>query len=149
MRERWARRIVLLTGLLVVLLAAVFARVQNLGVAHTPSAELPVAPVLAPESVAAGRLIYEQQSCARCHSIAGEGHPRNPLDGVGVRREAAELRDWITGAETLRGALAPSTLELKQAYGELPDAALEDLVSYLRSLRRLHSGPGGPGGARE
>ena len=39
-----------------------------------------------------------QQACARCHSIAGKGNPRRPLDGVGARRNAAELRDWNIGA---------------------------------------------------
>src|SRR5688572_9788233 len=43
-----------------------------------------------------GRLVYVTHDCASCHAIAGRGNPRHPLDGVGTRRSAEELRQYVT-----------------------------------------------------
>lgn len=143
MREQWARRIALFTGLLVLLLGFVFAVIQN--PIETPGAtkswervlpaELPESVALNPERIEAGREVYRQQTCARCHSIAGEGNSRNPLDKVGARRSAEELRDYITGADTLQGVLPERVFKLKHAYGALPDDDIKAVVIYMQSLR--------------
>lgn len=137
MREQWARRIALLTGLLVLLLAATFAHLQNpRRIPDTaPSRQQPPAfPVPDPQRIAAGHRIYRQQRCARCHSIAGEGNPRNPLDGVGARRSTAELHDWIIGADALHGEIPAHIFQLKQVYKDLPHDDLDALVIYLQTL---------------
>jgi len=143
MREKWARRIAFLTGQLVLLLAVAFALIQNPleppdtteSRAQAPPTELLESVALDPERIEAGRQVYGQQTCARCHSINGEGNPRNPLDGVGARRTAQELRDWITGADALQGALPERAFKLKQAYRELSGDDLDALIIYLQSLR--------------
>jgi mono/diheme cytochrome c family protein len=142
MREQWARRIARLTGQLVLLLAATFAIIQN--PIETPdTAESRQAPpskrlksiVLDPKRINAGRQVYKQQTCARCHSITGKGNLRNPLDGVGARRSAKELRDWSIGADALQRELPERAFKLKQAHRELPGDDLDALVIYLQSLR--------------
>ncbi len=113
MREIWARRIVLLTALLVGLLAILFSYIQNPSSPTATTNRNTQAPATAltqnvvPTSprIAAGWQIYQHQGCARCHAIAGEGNPRNPLDGVGEKHSAAELRDFILGADALQGVL--------------------------------------------
>ena len=94
MREKWARTIALLTGALVVLLAGIFAHFQSpvktLDTTESKkTALLRETLALDPKRIAAGRRVYQQQTCARYHSIAGEGNPRNSLDGVGARRTRA------------------------------------------------------------
>lgn len=141
MREKWARLIALFTGLLVLLLAITFALLQNPREipATTPGRQQasPIPPPASstpdPQRIAIGRRVYQQQSCARCHSIAAEGNPRNPLDGVGSRRSNAELRDWIIGAEALQGEIPPRAFQLKQVYRELPSDELDALVIYLQA----------------
>ena len=143
MREQWARRIALLTGQLVLLLAVTFAVIQNpIETPDTTERREPASPTdllesiaLDPERIETGRQVYKQQTCARCHSIAGEGNPRNPLDDVGARRTAEELRAWITGADALQGALPGRAFKLKRAYRELSDDDLDALVIYMQSLR--------------
>jgi cytochrome c553 len=148
MREQWARRIALLTGLLVLLFAITFAVIQNPPIEseHTNSeitevekkttpAEL-VEPIhLDAKRVEAGRQIYKQQGCARCHSINGEGNPRYPLDNVGIKHSAEALHDWITGADTLQTLIPERVFKLKQTYRTLLNEDLEDLTIYLQSLR--------------
>ena len=132
MREKWARRIVLLTALIVLLLAFVFARIQNPG--QVSSTERKPSVVLDSKRIETGRQIYQQQGCGFCHSIAGQGNPRNPLDGVGTKRSASELRDFITGADTLQGVLTTSIRKMKQRYIELSADELDALVIYMKSL---------------
>ncbi|MDX2475847.1 MAG: cytochrome c [Gammaproteobacteria bacterium] len=129
MREKWARQIALLTGLLALLLAATFALIQNPtettviteSRGQPPASKQQDVVALDPKRIEAGLQIYKQQTCSRCHSIAGQGNPRNPLDGVGTRRTALELRDWIIGADVLQA--------------ELPDDDLDALIIYMQSLR--------------
>jgi len=149
----------MLAGGLVVLLSIVFASYQNLPrrepvaappvtlpdttteQARTPAAtsvrvpepvpgvpaEKPVA--AAPSLVKLGQEIYIEQACARCHSIAGRGSDRSPLDGVGARLSEAEIRAWLTPSEEAKGFRA------RHADVELTVAQRDALVAYLRSLR--------------
>ena len=142
MREKWARRIVLFTGLLVLLLAAAFAFNQNPtapvsaeNMKQTASSNKTDTVSLDSKHIADGPLIYKQQTCARCHAIAGQGNPRNSLDGIGAKYTASELRDRITGADRLLGVFPAHVLKLKQKYRELSEDDLEALIIYMQSLR--------------
>ena len=134
MREIWARRIVLLTALIVLLLAFVFARIQNPDKEQVSSSEHKPTVVLNSKAIERGRQIYEQQGCGSCHFIDGKGNPRNPLDGVGTKHSASELRDFITGADTLQSVLTTSIRKMKQRYRELSADELAALVIYMQSL---------------
>ena len=137
MRERLARGVAFLAAALLVLLALAFARAQNPaprapGAAGAPAAaELPRDRAL----VEAGRAVYQAQGCARCHSIAGSGNPRYPLDGVGARLGPADLRNRIVGAGELEHRLPAGVLRAKQAYRKLPRRDLDALVAFLETLR--------------
>lgn len=143
MREKWARRIAFLTGLLVMLLAIMFATIQNPEKisASTKSDEQSQAIEakkvisLDIELIETGRQIFKQKNCFRCHSIAGAGNPRYPLDGVGASYNTNELRDWIIGADNVRDMLPAHVFKLKQSYSELSDDDLKSLIEYLQSLR--------------
>lgn len=136
MREIIARAVCLLTVTVVLALAHLFAE------RHNPRGRPPVTEqavrriadqVPSPEG-AAGREVYNAQNCSSCHAIAGEGNPRNPLDDVGARRSAVELREWITGTGSATGRLSPAVIRRKQRYQELPEAELQALVAFLASL---------------
>ncbi|MBE9535147.1 MAG: cytochrome c [Proteobacteria bacterium] len=146
MREQWARNIALLTGVLVVVLAMMFAIIQNPsepapGTAGETSGRTYPSAVLSEPDVekqvlmAAGRRVFEAQRCARCHSIAGEGNPRNPLDGVGERRTVEAIRQWILAPAELKDQLPARSFQAKQAYRNQPPEDLDALVAYLQSLR--------------
>lgn len=143
MREKWARRIAFLTSFLILVLAVIFSLIQNPTISTSvadesteiPSVNIRGSVVLNPEHIEAGRQIYKQQSCARCHSIAGKGNPRYPLDSASVKHSAGELRNWIIGEDTLRGSVPEYILKLKNKYRKLSDHDLDTLVIYLQSLR--------------
>lgn len=135
MREMWARRIAMLTGGLVVLLAVVFARIQNPS-HNQPMASLPVpvvkpaAPQTPPSLIEAGQQVYAEQACARCHSIVGRGGARSVLDGVGARLSEEEIRAWITPH-----AKAAKGFQARHADIRLKVTQRDALVAYLRSLQ--------------
>lgn len=126
MRERWAIGLALLTGLLVILASAALAAVKN--------PQSAPAPAPAQSDPGRGRAVFEAQDCQRCHSVAGQGSPRSPLDDVGARYSRAELRDWVTGAEVIAEELSPRALRAKQAYATLPADDLDALLDYLAAL---------------
>lgn len=156
MREIIARIISVLTLVMVVALSLLFASAHNRddriaiapsGPAPAPAArELitePVPPVTPAEPVqgaspmdsARGRAVYERQNCATCHSIAGEGNPRYPLDGVGANWNAREMEDWITGQGDAADVLPSAIVKRKQRYQKLARDDMDALVSYLSGLK--------------
>ena len=143
MREKWALRIVLHTALIVLFLAFIFARIHNPSqVTDTvkksepsPSSILSQPDALELKRIEKGKQIYMQQSCSLCHSISGQGNPRNPLDGIGAKHTSSELRNFITGADTLKGVLPEGVRKMKQGYRKLSDDELDALVIYMQSLK--------------
>lgn len=136
MREMWARRIVALTTLLVIGLAAAFAVLQNPGIPRIAPASIEGA---AP--VAVGRTIYNAQGCARCHAIAGQGGSRHALDGVADRRTPGELLDWAIGNPAVKDRMASFIYGAKQGYQELSQADREALTVFLSTLHRAGASP--------
>lgn len=139
MRERWAMGLALATSVIVLVLAAVFAIILNRQrdedfVADTVPASVDAAPAVQ-EQIARGREVFARQNCSGCHSVAGEGSPRSPLDGVGNRRARGELRDWVVADESVRAELSPRAVAAKQRYAELSSADMDALLTYLGSLR--------------
>lgn len=80
-----------------------------------------------------GESIYRTLGCGSCHKIFGNGATYGPsLDGVGSRRTAAWLQDYLVdprpgvGTKPYRVAM-PS-------YGGLSTEERDALVAYLRAL---------------
>ena len=148
MREKWARRIAVLTGLLVLALAIVFAISQNptgqppqtRTISAEPAVRTPAPPARGEIAAAdqalieSGKRVYAEQGCARCHSIAGRGSDRSPLDGVGARLSAEELKSWIVTPKEQAPQTAGS-FRARHANRNLARPELDALVTYLRSLR--------------
>ncbi len=64
-----------------------------LALSGMPTSPLP--PVRTPGRVKKGEQLYGAQKCQICHAIAGKGNKNNPLDKVGAKLTAAEIREWI------------------------------------------------------
>lgn len=133
MRKLWARRLALFTGALVLMLSAAFAAVLNPEPVEASAAT--AASGAPPEAgLATGRKVFEKQGCMQCHSIAGEGSPRSPLDGVGSRLPVAEIRQFVIADPDVEDDLSPRVVKAKRVYAELPEAELQALVDYLSTL---------------
>jgi mono/diheme cytochrome c family protein len=87
------------------------------------------------KKIAAGRRIYAGEKCAECHLIAGHGNSRFPLDGVGARLSAADLRRWFTHTEEMENAQPKRpAIRMSSRKYRFSDEELSALVAYLQSL---------------
>jgi hypothetical protein len=64
------------------------------------------------------------------YSIAGVGNRRSPLDDVGDRLSAEDVRKWIVEPQTMKPGVT------KRAYDKLPPGELDALVASVMSLTR-------------
>ena len=83
-----------------------------------------------------GQEVYTAQKCSLCHQIAGKGNKASPLDGVGKKLSADEIRQWIVDPVAM-AAKAKSTKKppMQNKYGKLPAADIDALVAYMQSLK--------------
>jgi mono/diheme cytochrome c family protein len=87
------------------------------------------------DAVKKGMQVYAAQKCSVCHSIAGQGSKRNPLDGVGKKLSAEDTKQWIVdpvGMAKKAGSTKKPPMQNK--YGKLPAADIDALVAYMQSL---------------
>ena len=97
----------------------------------------------APPSVAAGQVahigaagldrgakVYAAQKCSRCHSLDGKDTKKRPLDAIGTRITAEEIRLWIVDPLDMAKKTEPPHKATMKAY-KLPKEDIEALVAFL------------------
>ena len=82
----------------------------------------------------AGAKVYATLKCSICHSIAGAGNKKLPLDGVGAKLTDDQIREWIlTPMEAAKKVNSTAKPPMKP-YTALPKPDLDALVGYMKSL---------------
>ena len=82
-----------------------------------------------------GEKIFVDQKCTLCHSVAGKGNVKGPLDDVGSRLSQADIRAWIVDAKEMTAKTkAPRKPEMK-AY-TLPKDDVDALVAYMSTMKK-------------
>ena len=106
-----------------------------LGVTVAMATALPAAAQDAAQ-IKRGQEVYTAQKCQMCHSIAGKGSKSNPLDGVGGKLSAEDIKHWIVNPTEMT-AKTKSTKKppMPNKYGKLPAADIDALVAYMSSLK--------------
>lgn len=93
-------------------------------------------PVFAQGAAEKGAAVYAAQKCMTCHLLDGKGQAKGPLDGVGTKLTADEIRAWIvTPAEMTKKANATRKPPMR-AYASLPKEDLDALVAFLASKKK-------------
>jgi mono/diheme cytochrome c family protein len=115
-------RVIMTPGLFIIAIAVALV----VGVPHAAQAQ----------DAAKGQAVYAAQKCSVCHSIAGKGGKASPLDGVGAKLSAADVKEWIVDpvamAKKSNSAKKPP---MPKKYDKLPAADLDGLVAYMMSLK--------------
>lgn len=129
-RETAAAVTALNSGLLIVFSVLIFALLNDPG----PSADSPPPWLAAEEAptdplVERGWEVYQAEGCSSCQSIAGQGSPRYPLDGVASRLTSDEMRLWVVAPQQIRQGVR------KRAYEHLSRDEVDALVAFLEILR--------------
>ena len=90
----------------------------------------------AQSSAADGEKVFAAQKCSICHSIAGQGNKKGPLDGVGAKWSADDIRLWITNAPEMAAKAKAERKPAMKAYTGLSKAEVDALVAYLQTLKK-------------
>ncbi len=93
-------------------------------------------PAFAQGNAAAGEKVYAKENCKMCHSIAGVGNKKNPLDGVGTKLSADDIKLWIQKPKDAEEKFKSTATPKMKAYPDLKDPDLSDLVAYMESLKK-------------
>jgi mono/diheme cytochrome c family protein len=95
-----------------------------------------VASAQGPALVEGGQKVFAAQKCSICHSIAGQGNKKGPLEGVGSKLSADEIRQWITNAPEMAAKVKAERKPAMKAFATLPKDDLDALVAYIQSLKK-------------
>jgi mono/diheme cytochrome c family protein len=89
-----------------------------------------------PDLVAKGQAVYTAQKCSLCHSIAGKGQAKGPLDTVGDKLKAEDVRKWLVDPAQAAKDHNATRKPVMKAYSNLPKEDLEALIAYMMSLKK-------------
>ena len=83
-----------------------------------------------------GMAVFTAQKCSLCHSLDGKGNAKGPLDEVGSKLTADEIRQWIVTPVEM-GAKAKATRKPPmKAFPNLPKEDLDALVAFLHAKKK-------------
>ena len=82
-----------------------------------------------------GEKVFADQKCALCHSIGEKGNPKGPLDQIGSKLSADDIRAWLTDAKGMTAKTkATRKPEMKEYTLQKPD--VDALVAYLSAMKK-------------
>lgn len=93
-------------------------------------------PAGAQTGAAQGQKVFATQKCSLCHSVAGKGNAKGPLDGIGTKHSAADLKLWITQPAEMAKKQAATRKPPMKSFASLPPADVDALVAYLQLLSK-------------
>jgi len=96
----------------------------------------PVAAAQDKAAIERGIKVYAEQKCSVCHSIDGKGNARGPLDSVGLRLSADDLREWMVHPAEMTKKTKAERKPPMRAYPNLPKDDLDAVVAYMLSLKK-------------
>jgi mono/diheme cytochrome c family protein len=83
-----------------------------------------------------GQKVYAAAKCGSCHSVAGKGNKKGPLDEVGTKLTAEELREWIVNPKEMTKKTNSKRKPLMKEHPKLTPAEIDALVAYMQSLKK-------------
>ena len=101
-----------------------------------------VAITFLPSTVAAqgaaekGAAVFAAQKCTMCHSMDGKGNPKGPLDAIGSKWKADEIRQWITTPVEMAAKHNATRKPAMKSFATLPKEDLDALVAFLSSKKK-------------
>jgi cytochrome c2 len=83
-----------------------------------------------------GKQLYTTQKCAMCHSIGDAGNKKGPLDGVGTKLKAEEIRQWMLSPNVMAEKTKSTRKPAMASYTKLPKDDLESIIAYMQTLKK-------------
>jgi mono/diheme cytochrome c family protein len=83
-----------------------------------------------------GEQVYVAQRCSLCHSLDGKGQKAGPLDEVGSKLSADEIREWILHPVEMTKKTNATRKPPMRAYPNLAKEDVEALVTFLAAKKK-------------
>lgn len=83
-----------------------------------------------------GEKLYVDQKCSMCHSVAGKGNQKGPLDDVGTRLSDEELRQWLINPRAMEQKTKSLRKPPMPPYAKLPAEDVDALIAYMKTLKK-------------
>ena len=93
------------------------------------------AAVASAQSADAGKKVYDANKCGVCHSVAGVGNKKGPLEDSAAKLSADQIRQWIVDAPGMAAKSNAARKPPMKAY-PLPKEEVDALVAYVQSLKK-------------
>jgi len=94
------------------------------------------APAFAQGAAEKGAAVYAASKCATCHALDGKGMAKGPLDGVGSKLTADEIRAWIVTPAEMTKKTGATRKPPMRAYASMPKEDLDALVAFMASKKK-------------
>jgi cytochrome c5 len=86
--------------------------------------------------VAEGVKLYAANKCAMCHAIEGKGNKKFPLDGVGTKLTADQIKEWLVDPKSAAAKAKSEAKPPMTSYAKLSAGEIEAIVAYMVSLKK-------------
>jgi mono/diheme cytochrome c family protein len=86
--------------------------------------------------IAEGQKVYAANKCGTCHSVAGKGNKKGPLDEVGSKLTDAEIREWIVNPKEMTKKTGEKRKPVMKEHPKLKPEEVDALVAYMQSLKK-------------
>jgi mono/diheme cytochrome c family protein len=83
-----------------------------------------------------GMKLYATKMCSACHSIAGKGNAKGPLDEVGTKLTTDQIRAWLVTAEDMTKKMKADRKPAMTTNKTLTKEDVDALVAYMSSLKK-------------
>ena len=83
-----------------------------------------------------GMKVYADQKCGMCHAIDGKGNAKGPLDSVGLKLTADDVRQWMVNPAEMTKKANAARKPAMPAYPKLSKDDLDAVVAYMMSLKK-------------
>jgi mono/diheme cytochrome c family protein len=93
-------------------------------------------PAAAQTAIDKGAAVYAAQKCSMCHSLDGKGQAKGPLDGIGTKLTADQIREWMLHPDDMAKKANATRNPPMKAYPNLPKEDLDALVAFLASKKK-------------
>lgn len=83
-----------------------------------------------------GAAVFTAQKCSMCHAIGGKGNAKGPLDAVGSKLKADQIRQWIVAPVEMAAKARSERKPGMKAFPNLPKDDLDALVAFLAAKKK-------------
>ena len=80
--------------------------------------------------------VFADQKCSLCHSVAGKGNPKGPLEEAVSKLSPEEIREWLVNPQAMREKTGADRKPAMKSFSTLAKDDLDALVAYVVSLKK-------------